>query len=107
MVCFCTLESVVLPLILSQVFVNDKKFAWYSSWFPSLSCRCLISYSEACIKGHRSSSCTHADRPLYEIKKKGRPVSQCARCRELRSTKKVHSKCTCANSSRISSTHEN
>jgi hypothetical protein len=51
--------------------------------------------SEACIKGHRSSSCQHADRPLFEIKKKGRPVSQCEKCRQLRQSKKVHTKCIC------------
>jgi len=55
--------------------------------------------SESCIKGHRSSSCTHTERPLYEIKKKGRPVSQCERCRQLRNTKKMHSKCTCSEGS--------
>ncbi|RXW16579.1 hypothetical protein EST38_g9276 [Candolleomyces aberdarensis] len=60
------------------VYVNNKKFA-----------------CESCIKGHRSSSCHHTDRPLFEIKKKGRPVSQCTKCRELRQSKKVHSKCTC------------
>ncbi|KAI0079056.1 copper-fist-domain-containing protein, partial [Panus rudis PR-1116 ss-1] len=62
-----------------QVFVNEKKFA-----------------CESCIKGHRSSSCAHADRPLFEVKKKGRPVSQCEQCRELRKTRQVHSKCICA-----------
>lgn len=36
---------------------------------------------------------------MYEIKKKGRPVSQCERCRQLRNTKKVHSKCTCSEGS--------
>ncbi|KAJ3894909.1 hypothetical protein GG344DRAFT_86249 [Lentinula edodes] len=51
--------------------------------------------SEACIKGHRSSTCSHTDRPLFEVKKKGRPVSQCERCRELRQSKRVHSKCNC------------
>ncbi|KAF8499104.1 copper fist DNA binding domain-containing protein [Russula emetica] len=65
-----------------MVFVNSQKFA-----------------CESCIKGHRSSSCTHTERPLYEIKKKGRPVSQCERCRQLRNTKKVHSKCTCSEGS--------
>ncbi|EED85767.1 hypothetical protein POSPLDRAFT_47293, partial [Postia placenta Mad-698-R] len=50
---------------------------------------------ESCIKGHRSSSCQHTDRPLYEIKKKGRPVSQCNKCRELRRTKRMHNKCNC------------
>ena len=52
-------------------------------------------HSESCIKGHRSSSCHHTDRPLFEVKKKGRPVSQCSKCRELRQSKKLHSKCTC------------
>ncbi|TFK76662.1 hypothetical protein BDN72DRAFT_806673 [Pluteus cervinus] len=61
-----------------MVYVNSKKFA-----------------CESCIKGHRSSSCHHTDRPLFEIKKKGRPVSQCEKCRELRQSKRVHSKCTC------------
>ncbi|KAF5323126.1 hypothetical protein D9611_009323 [Ephemerocybe angulata] len=50
---------------------------------------------ETCIKGHRSSSCKHFDRPLFEIKKKGRPVTQCEHCRELRKTKQVHVKCIC------------
>ncbi|EJF55622.1 copper-fist-domain-containing protein, partial [Dichomitus squalens LYAD-421 SS1] len=62
-----------------QVYVNDKKFA-----------------CESCIKGHRSSGCQHADRPLFEVKKKGRPVSQCDKCRELRKTKRMHGKCTCS-----------
>ncbi|KAG8935912.1 hypothetical protein FRC02_005667 [Tulasnella sp. 418] len=48
-----------------------------------------------CINGHRSSSCGHVQRPLYEIKKKGRPVSQCERCRELRKAKKIHVRCAC------------
>ncbi|KAK7042007.1 copper-fist domain-containing protein [Favolaschia claudopus] len=61
-----------------MVFVNDKKF----------SC-------EACIKGHRSSSCTHSDRPLFEVARKGRPPSQCPTCRERRKTSKYHSKCLC------------
>lgn len=61
-----------------MVFVNNKKFA-----------------CESCIKGHRSSSCHHSDRPLFEVKKKGRPVSQCQQCRELRKAKGVHSRCEC------------
>ncbi|KAA1468422.1 hypothetical protein DENSPDRAFT_464247 [Dentipellis sp. KUC8613] len=64
-----------------MVYVNSQKFA-----------------CESCIKGHRSSSCAHTDRPLFEIKKKGRPVSQCDHCRELRRQKRVHSKCTCTES---------
>ncbi|KIP03133.1 hypothetical protein PHLGIDRAFT_16085 [Phlebiopsis gigantea 11061_1 CR5-6] len=61
-----------------MVLVGDKKYA-----------------CETCIKGHRSSNCKHTDRPLYEIKKKGRPVTQCEHCRELRKTKQVHVKCMC------------
>ncbi|KAL7318983.1 copper-binding transcription factor [Mucor circinelloides] len=48
-----------------------------------------------CIKGHRSSKCTHDKRELIEIKRKGRPVSQCETCRLLRKTKQVHVKCVC------------
>ncbi|TEB34321.1 hypothetical protein FA13DRAFT_1626212, partial [Coprinellus micaceus] len=49
----------------------------------------------ACIKGHRSSTCKHFDRPLVEVKKKGRPATQCNHCRELRKVKQVHVKCAC------------
>ncbi|TBU59751.1 hypothetical protein BD310DRAFT_368489 [Dichomitus squalens] len=63
-----------------MVFVADKKYA-----------------CETCIKGHRSSSCKHTDRPLFEIKKKGRPVTQCEHCRELRKTRQIHVKCVCEN----------
>ncbi|KAI8642453.1 copper fist DNA binding domain-containing protein [Parasitella parasitica] len=48
-----------------------------------------------CIKGHRSSKCKHEKRELIEIKRKGRPVSQCESCRLLRKTKQVHIKCEC------------
>ncbi|CED83035.1 Copper fist DNA-binding [Phaffia rhodozyma] len=51
--------------------------------------------TQACIKGHRSSSCAHTDRPLFEIKKKGRPPTQCSHCRDLRKKKQVHVKCMC------------
>ncbi|KIJ16295.1 hypothetical protein PAXINDRAFT_113330, partial [Paxillus involutus ATCC 200175] len=61
-----------------MVLLSDKKYA-----------------CETCIKGHRSSACKHTDRPLFEIKKKGRPVTQCEHCRELRKTKQVHVKCLC------------
>ncbi|KAL0946262.1 hypothetical protein HGRIS_012517 [Hohenbuehelia grisea] len=62
----------------NMVLVDNKKYA-----------------CETCIKGHRSSSCKHTDRPLFEIKKKGRPVTQCEHCRELRKSKQVHVKCMC------------
>lgn len=51
-----------------------------------------------CIRGHRSSSCTHADRQLYEIRKKGRPISQCPHCRDLRKLKSCHTRCECGES---------
>ncbi|KAI8138388.1 copper fist DNA binding domain-containing protein [Fennellomyces sp. T-0311] len=51
-----------------------------------------------CIKGHRASQCGHKDRPLIEIKKKGRPATQCKRCRELRTVRQLHVKCDCNDS---------
>lgn len=56
---------------------------------------------DTCIKGHRSSACKHTDRPLFEIQKKGRPITQCTHCRELRKTKQVHVKCLCGDSKGI------
>ncbi|ORY92013.1 hypothetical protein BCR43DRAFT_446199, partial [Syncephalastrum racemosum] len=50
-------------------------------------------------QGHRASHCSHADRPLVEIKKKGRPATQCVRCRELRTSRQLHVKCDCNDTS--------
>ncbi|KAL4780274.1 hypothetical protein BJX76DRAFT_338415 [Aspergillus varians] len=50
---------------------------------------------EACVRGHRVSSCHHNDRPLTHINKKGRPVSQCPHCRGLRKSRTTHTKCEC------------
>ncbi|KAJ5380765.1 uncharacterized protein N7496_003193 [Penicillium cataractarum] len=50
---------------------------------------------EACVRGHRVSSCHHSDRPLTHINKKGRPVSQCSHCRGLRKSRTTHVKCEC------------
>jgi len=60
-----------------MVLINDKKFA-----------------CATCIKGHRVSGCTHTDRPLFEVKKKGRPATQCNFCRDKRKggTGAVHTK---------------
>lgn len=62
-----------------MVLINDKKYA-----------------CATCIKGHRVSGCTHTDRPLFEVKKKGRPATQCQFCREKRKgsggTGTVHTK---------------
>ncbi|PIA17647.1 copper-fist-domain-containing protein, partial [Coemansia reversa NRRL 1564] len=49
-----------------------------------------------CIRGHRASSCNHTDRPLNPVRRKGRPPTQCNKCRELRRTRKAHVKCLCA-----------
>ncbi|KAJ5155330.1 hypothetical protein N7492_008133 [Penicillium capsulatum] len=35
---------------------------------------------EACIRGHRVTSCKHHDRPLIRIKRKGRPFATCTIC---------------------------
>ncbi|TRM64866.1 hypothetical protein BD626DRAFT_399539, partial [Schizophyllum amplum] len=51
--------------------------------------------SEPCIKGHRTTGCQHADRPLQEVRRKGRPTTQCGHCRELRKVKQVHIHCQC------------
>ncbi|CAO3636560.1 unnamed protein product [Cunninghamella blakesleeana] len=49
----------------------------------------------SCIKGHRSTRCKHTERKLFPIRKKGRPVSQCDQCRELRQKYRIHQKCLC------------
>ncbi|EEP76352.1 predicted protein [Uncinocarpus reesii 1704] len=51
---------------------------------------------DACIRGHRVSSCQHHDRPLSHINRKGRPVSQCPHCRGLRKSRASHVSCQCA-----------
>ncbi|KAL7422411.1 copper-binding transcription factor [Cryptotrichosporon argae] len=67
-----------------MVLINEKKYA-----------------CATCIKGHRVSGCTHTDRPLFEVKKKGRPSTQCPTCRDRRKPgKSVHTKCTCGNDER-------
>ncbi|KAJ6151864.1 hypothetical protein N7497_006183 [Penicillium chrysogenum] len=50
---------------------------------------------EACVRGHRVSSCHHSDRQLTHINKKGRPVSQCTHCRGLRKSRTTHTQCDC------------
>ncbi|BGP27428.1 copper-fist transcription factor [Rhodotorula toruloides] len=64
-----------------------------------------VKYScESCIKGHRQANCTHADRPLREIQKRGRPVTACAECRELRRATNSHR--TCVHTQDKVDTHE-
>ncbi|KAI7901311.1 copper fist DNA binding domain-containing protein [Cokeromyces recurvatus] len=50
----------------------------------------------SCIRGHRVKKCNHNDRKLIQIVKRGRQVSQCNHCRDLRKTNRTHVKCTCA-----------
>ncbi|KIW04195.1 uncharacterized protein PV09_04503 [Verruconis gallopava] len=52
---------------------------------------------QSCIRGHRVSNCTHADRELFPIAPKGRPVKQCEHCRTARKDKSHHAKCNCGN----------
>ncbi|GAA5990435.1 hypothetical protein JCM10908_007371 [Rhodotorula pacifica] len=49
---------------------------------------------DACTRGHRQNSCKHADRPLHEVPKRGRPPTACAECRELRKNTNTHRTCS-------------
>ncbi|CAG8270646.1 unnamed protein product [Penicillium salamii] len=60
---------------------------------------------EACVRGHRVSSCHHSDRPLTHINKKGRPVSQCTHCRGLRKSRTTHTKCDCGDKKKKDDCH--
>ncbi|CAK4031217.1 Copper resistance [Lecanosticta acicola] len=50
---------------------------------------------QSCLKGHRVSGCTHIDRELTLVPKKGRPVTQCQHCRLERKKRSAHVKCDC------------
>lgn len=50
---------------------------------------------ETCIKGHRVATCNHSDRPLIEIKRKGRPSTACFHCKELRMVRNVNPSGSC------------
>ncbi|KAF4981540.1 hypothetical protein FZEAL_2674 [Fusarium zealandicum] len=54
---------------------------------------------EICIRGHRVAQCQHNDRPLQQVSKKGRPVSQCSHCRSLRKSRSLHTNCKCGSRS--------
>lgn len=52
----------------------------------------------SCIRGHRTSSCNHKDGskgPLYPIRSKGRPPTQCEICRKKRKESGRHVRCDC------------
>ncbi|EMR08215.1 hypothetical protein PNEG_03384 [Pneumocystis murina B123] len=61
-----------------MVYINDIKYACSS-----------------CIRGHRSSLCDHENRQLFEIKRKGRPVSQCVQMPSERTKKTSRTRCVC------------
>ncbi|SNX84393.1 uncharacterized protein MEPE_03102 [Melanopsichium pennsylvanicum] len=53
----------------------------------------------SCIRGHRTSTCTHKDGskgPLYPIRSKGRPPTQCEICRQRRKESGRHVRCDCS-----------
>lgn len=54
---------------------------------------------QSCLKGHRVSGCTHTDRELFFVPKKGRPVTQCPHCRAERKKRSSHVKCDCGDKS--------
>ncbi|KAJ5550103.1 Copper fist DNA-binding [Penicillium sp. DV-2018c] len=60
---------------------------------------------EACVRGHRVSSCHHSDRQLTHINKKGRPVTQCAHCRGLRKSRTTHTQCECGDKKKKDDSH--
>lgn len=53
---------------------------------------------ELCVRGHRTSSCDHSNRPLVLIKPKGRPSTNCSHCKDLRKNRNVNPSghCLCA-----------
>ncbi|KAJ5129581.1 uncharacterized protein N7515_005620 [Penicillium bovifimosum] len=60
---------------------------------------------DACVRGHRVSSCHHSDRQLTHINKKGRPVSQCTHCRGLRKSRTTHTQCDCGDKKKKDDSH--
>ncbi|KAK3642397.1 hypothetical protein LTR56_010750 [Elasticomyces elasticus] len=50
---------------------------------------------QSCLKGHRVSGCSHTDRELTLVPKKGRPVTQCQHCRAERKKRSAHVSCEC------------
>lgn len=52
---------------------------------------------DGCKTGHRTSKCSHTNRPLKETRQMGRPATQCGHCRGNREKGKGHNhhKCLC------------
>jgi len=63
-----------------------------------------------CIQGHRASTCKHQDGskgPLVVVKRRGRPPSQCAECREKRIRTGRHARCDCNAKAKARANYEN
>jgi len=85
-----------MPFYTDPATKMEHKFAWYDLPWPRLESQERANFhSNHCIRGHRSTNCTHNDRPLFYIRKKGRPVSQCTQCRALRKNRSLHTRCEC------------
>ncbi|KAJ3413196.1 hypothetical protein HDV05_008330 [Chytridiales sp. JEL 0842] len=52
---------------------------------------------DKCQTGHRNAACDHLNRPLNEIRSKGRPITQCQFCRAKRKQRigQSHHRCLC------------
>jgi hypothetical protein len=53
--------------------------------------------------GHRTTTCQHSDRELFEVLSRGRPISQCVFCQLERHVKGRHVRCQCLEGSLLSS----
>lgn len=65
-----------------MIFIDGRKYA-----------------CDACIRGHRASTCNHTQRQLQAVRPKGRPSSQCEQCRTKRATGSFHGRCDCGDRS--------
>nr|POF04513.1 copper resistance protein crf1 [Quercus suber] len=74
-----------------------------SSGSPRFACRGLPAAPPrlSCLKGHRVSGCTHTDRELHLVPKKGRPVTQCSHCRLERKKRSAHVSCQCGETDKL------
>ena len=87
-----TMQSTELGPLASSTSSNQRDHPTDATWAG-------VKYACAsCIRGHRTSSCTHKDGskgPLYPIRSKGRPPTQCEICRKKRKESGRHVRCDC------------
>ena len=82
------------------VFIDSRSLKARNTLVPLVSKgielqRASIRYANVSIWPRRADLFCQKDRPIFEIKKKGRPPSQCQKCRDLRKYKDSHVKCSC------------